>query len=130
MGDQRLNGALRRRRNGVEGARLVAEYERSGLGRKEFCAAHGLSVHTLDAWRRRVASSRSEDQMVPVEIVTETAVRKSSRPGTADRPGQIRIVFSDGLRVEVDPGFDANELRRVIAVLDHADWPDFLKRAV
>ena len=130
MADQRLNGVVRRRRNGVEGARLVAEYEQSCLGRKEFCAAHGLSVHTLDSWRRRVASSRCEGQMVPVEIVTETAVRKSLRPGTADRPGQIRIVLSDGLRIEVDPCFDAEELRRVIAVLEHADSCDLVKRSV
>ena len=41
--------ALRHRRNWVEGERLVSEFEQSGVGRKAFCVAHGLNVHTLDA---------------------------------------------------------------------------------
>ena len=76
---------MRRRRSGAEGARLVAEFERSGLGRKEFCAAHGLNVHTLDAWRRRVASSASEEQMVPVEIVAEHTGMRPRRAGVMER---------------------------------------------
>ena len=38
------------RRSRAEVERVVSEYKQSGLGRKEFCAAHGLSMHTLDAW--------------------------------------------------------------------------------
>jgi hypothetical protein len=40
---------LRHRRNLAEGERLVSEFEQSGLGRKAFCAAHGLNVHTLSS---------------------------------------------------------------------------------
>ena len=43
----------------------------SGVGRKEFCTVHGLSVHTLDAWRRRIAQAGSQEKIVPVEIVEE-----------------------------------------------------------
>ena len=120
MAEQGLNGAVRRRRSGAEGAQLVSEFERSGLGRKEFCAAHGLSVPTLDAWRRRVASSASEEQMVPVEIVAAHAGMRPRRPGVMERRGHFRIVLSDGLGIEVEPGFDAAELRRLLAVLDGA----------
>ena len=69
------NGVVtgKRRRSRADVARLVCEFEQSGLGRKEFSAAHGLSVHTLDAWRRRVAGSR--DEIVPVEIVEVSATR-------------------------------------------------------
>ena len=68
-----------RRRGRAEGERLVSEFEQSGLGRKEFSVAHGLSVHTLDA---------------------------------------LRVVLGAVLCIEVDPGFDASELRRLIVVLD------------
>ena len=47
MAEQGLIGAVRRRRSGVEGARLVAEFERSGLGRKEFCAAGWVALRHL-----------------------------------------------------------------------------------
>ena len=35
-----------------------------------------------------------------------------------ERSGQFRVVLAEGLRIEVGPGFDAAELRRLIAVLD------------
>jgi hypothetical protein len=38
-----------------------------------------------------------------------------------DRSGQFRVVLADGLRIEIDPGFDAAELRRLIAALDSAE---------
>jgi hypothetical protein len=37
-----------------------------------------------------------------------------------ERSGQFRIALADGLRIEVEPGFDAAELRRLIAALDSA----------
>lgn len=104
---------MSRRRSRAEADRLVCEFERSGLRRKEFCAVRGLAVHTLDAWRRRVAQSQADETIVPVEIVADRG-----RPASEARNGQFRIVLADGLRIEVDPGFDAAELRRLIAALD------------
>ncbi len=127
------NGAVTgfRRRSRVEAARLVSEFEQSGLRRKEFCFAHGLSMHTLDAWRRRIASSGSEEQIVPVEIVEDRRARKSSLGAASMVPnGQFRIVLAGGLRVEVEPGFDAAELRRLIVALDSGDLRGSLARSV
>jgi hypothetical protein len=110
-------GFLRRSRS--EAGRLVSEFEQSGLRRKEFCAAHGLSVHTLDAWRRRIAESRSETKIVPVEIVEDRATSMGSmQAGSVERYGQFRVLLAGGLRIEIDQGFDAGELLRLIAVLD------------
>jgi len=111
--------ALRHRRNRVEGERLVSEFEQSGLERKAFCAAHGLSVHTLDAWRSRVRQSERREEIVPVEIVDDAARGRGSTPiASARRGGQFRIVLAEWLRIEVEAGFDAAELRRLIAALD------------
>ena len=182
---------MRRRRSRAEGEGLVSAFAQSGLGRKEFCAVRGLSVHTLDAWRRRVARSGcnlttessekdeanqtirsrqtigsnqtirfndkirshatnganhktgfnqaagfnqqtesseknrsnralgSNGKIVPVEIVADRATRMESAAATsAAGHGQFRIVLSHGLRIEVEPGFDAAELRCLIAALD------------
>jgi hypothetical protein len=108
-----------RRRSRAEADRLVSEFERSGLRRKEFCAAHDLSVHTLDVWRRRIAQSGTEEKIVPVEIVEDRAVRKGwVQAGSEARNGSFRLVLSQGLRIEVESGFDAAELRRLIAAVD------------
>ena len=130
MAEQRLNSGVRRRRSAAEGARLVREFERSGLGRKEFCGAHGLSVHTLDAWRRRIALSASGEEIVPVEIIAERAGVGPRESGVTERRGRFRILLGDGLGIEVEPGFDAAELRRLIAALDNVPAQELLRRAV
>jgi hypothetical protein len=110
-------GAGVHRRSRAEAERLVVEYKQSGQRRKEFCVAHGLSVHTLDAWRRRIAGSRQE--IIPVEIVEDRVARRSlKRMGRMEPSAQFRVVLAAGLCIEVEPGFDAAELRRLIAVLD------------
>lgn len=122
---------LSRRRSRAEADRLVSEFEQSGLRRKEFCAAHGLTVHTLDAWRRRVAQSGADEKIVPVEIVEDRKASKNSgQPSSISRTGQFRIVLANGLRIEVEPGFEATELRRLIAALDGGDWPGVFMRRV
>ena len=71
--------ALFRRRSRAEGQRLVSEFEQSGMRRKEFCAAHGLSMHTLDAWRRRIAGCGSDEKIVRVEIVEDHRASMGSK---------------------------------------------------
>ncbi len=110
---------MKRRLNRAEAGRLVSEFEQSGLRRKEFCEAHGLNVFTLDAWRKRIAQSKTEKKIVPVEIVEDDAVPLGARQtASTGWSGQFRVVLSHGLRIEVEPGFDAVELRRLIAALD------------
>jgi hypothetical protein len=61
--------------------------------------------------------------MVPVEIVADGAMRRgasvgSMRAGSVERSGPFRVWLAAGLRIEVEPGFDAAELRRLITALD------------
>lgn len=123
--------AVLRRRSRAEAERLVSEFEQSGLRRKEFCAAHGLSVHTLDVWRRRIAQSGCGEKLVPVEIVADGAASVGPLvAGSMARNGQFRVVLPQGLRIEIDPGFDASELRRLIAALEGGDLRGCLSRPV
>ena len=45
------------RRKRAEADAIVEAFERSGQSRREFCAATGLSPHTLDYYRRRRAAA-------------------------------------------------------------------------
>jgi transposase-like protein len=120
-----------RRRSRAEAERLVSEFEQSGMRRKEFCAARGLKVHTLDAWRRQVAKSARPEKLLPVEIIEDRAASIGSmQTGNMVRNGQFRIVLAQGLRIEVEPGFDAAELRRLITALDGAQMRGCLSRPV
>ena len=127
------NGAVTgiHRRSRAEAERLVSEFEQSGMGRKEFCAARGLNVHTLDAWRKRAIQPGSHGKIVPVEIIEDRAASIGSmQTASVVRNGQFRIVLAQGLRIEVEPGFDAAELRRLITALDGGDLRDRLSRPV
>lgn len=120
-----------RRRGRAEADRLVSEFEQSGLRRKEFCTARGLSVHSLDAWRRRVTQSGSAEKIVPVEIIEDRrASMGSMQAGSLARNGQFRVVLAQGLWIEIEPGFDAVELRRLIAALDGTESRNWQPRAV
>ena len=120
-----------RRRSRAEAARLISEFEQNELRRREFCVVYGLSEHTLDAWRKRIALCESEKKIVPVEIVEDRRAATNSRPTASTAPnGQFRVVLAGGLRVEVESGFDAFELRRLIVALDGRDWRGSLPQPV
>jgi transposase-like protein len=81
--------------------RVVADFEQSGLSRREYCAKHRLSVSTLDNWRRRVGATRHK-QFVRVEL------------SHARLPGRLSLVLTNGRRIETETGFDERELTRLI----------------
>jgi hypothetical protein len=102
---------------------LVQEYEASGLSRKAFCAGRGLSVHTLDAYRRRVRKILVGDdvhrgELLPVELVGSGA--KIGRPDKEAKPYGLTVVLANGRQIEIGPGFDAWVLEQIVAVLERA----------
>lgn len=111
-------GVVRKRRSRGEVEALVAEFEASGLMRAAFCQQRGLAVGTLDKYRRRVQSEPESGTgtLVPVEVVSSPS-RYAERE---TRDGVLVVTLRSGRRVEVDRGFDAQTLERLLAVLDRA----------
>ena len=83
---------------------------RSGLPRAEWARAHGVDARSLNAWRlnleRRSGEAAEPPELRLVELVSEVAPRQSARSG-------VRLVVGE-LVVEVDRGFDAGTLGRVL----------------
>jgi hypothetical protein len=73
-----------------------------------------------------MAQSESQEKIVPVEIVED---QFASMGGKRAGSSQFRIVLSSGLRIEVESGFDAAELRRLIAALDCGELHGRVSRA-
>jgi hypothetical protein len=110
-------GTVRKRRSRVEVEKLIAEYEVSGLTRDGFCQQHGLSVTTLDKYRQRVQKwgRAGAGPMLPVEVVLPPA--RGSK--CVARGGGVLVVESrSGRRIEVNRGFDAETLHRLLTILD------------
>ena len=119
----------RRRRSREDADRLVMEYEQSGLTRRTFCRQHGLSLATLDKYRRQFACDPGHARastpasmsapavtFVPVELVE----RSSPHRQTANDGASLHIELVGGRRIAVTVGFDAATLTRLITVLEQA----------
>ena len=126
------------RRQAAEWAALIDQWRQSGLSLPAFCERHGLCRGTMQNWvykpalqravdeARRQAQTRAADPgqtdapppsdsspaFLPVRIAEPTA-----GPVGADRTG-VEIVLGAARRVVVAAGFDAETLRRVVAVLE------------
>src|SRR5271168_63412 len=111
--------SVRKRRSRVEVEKLVAEHEASGLTRDVFCQQHGLSVVTLDKYRRRVQKwARSgAGPMLPVEVVLATGQGSNC---AARGYGVLVVESRNGRRIEVGRGFDAETLQRLLTIVDKA----------
>jgi hypothetical protein len=115
------------------------EYEQSGQTRGVFCRAHGISLATLDNYRKRrgcIAGTETVEQntpfvekghssthrsamaLVPVEVIESPSVAATVTPREATQSATLFVELSRGRRIGVVSGFDATTLMRLIAVLD------------
>ena len=93
-------------------ARVVVEaWKDSGEGLPAFARRHGIKPRRLGQWARRLETSGEEVAFHPVRVVQAPA---EERPG-AD---PIEVVLGDGRSVRVPPGFAAQDLERVLCVLE------------
>ena len=111
----------RGRRSRAEVATVVAGFEQSGLSRTEYCRQHGLSLSTLNRYRK---GARDRSRMTS-GLVSPTSPAVALMPvdvvdaHTSPRTG-LYIELACGRRIGVSAGFDADTLRRLIAVLEAA----------
>lgn len=101
------------RRSRAEGDQLAAEYETSGLRREEFCSRKGVSLHTLARYVARRRREQAVASPTPAWLAVEIAEPRSDGV-------ELTVALPRGRRIEVKRGFDADTLRRLMAVLELA----------
>jgi transposase len=115
----------RRRYSEAFKRRIVAEASAAGISASAVARRHGLNANLIFNWRRRFGTEQSPDlqaSFVPAVIVPD---------GGADAPADIagaglvaplrsrlEIVCHGGRRIVVEGGFDADLLRRLLAVVE------------
>ena len=90
----------------------MAAYHRSGLTQKDFAVQTGIGYSTLTSWLGKAGTPPSAG---PVADPPALIGIPNLLPG-AGRMAAYRLEFAGGLRVEVDRGFDPEELRRLLTV--------------
>jgi hypothetical protein len=112
--------------------RVLRQWRRSGLTGRDFCAEQGLRETSFYAWRRELARRDREQQAATMkdDLPARTA---TARPSAAAAPPTfvqlaiaddtaltptIEVVLTQGRRVQVRPGFDAELLRQLLRLLE------------
>jgi transposase-like protein len=99
--DSAENGEMRSK----EEIRAIAEgFAKSGMTRREYCGKHGVTMATLDYWRR--AQRKQKPTLVPVAI-------EEARPRTG-----FALVLANGRRIESSWNFVAADLEKLIRVVE------------
>jgi len=110
-------GTGSQRRSRAEVDQLVAEYETGELSKQEFCRRHGLTLATLNRYRRR----RQRNPLPKARKNRWVAVEVSAPPQEGHSVnGALTVVLANGRRIEVPRGFEASLLRQLVQVLEQS----------
>jgi hypothetical protein len=92
---------------------LVSEQGRSGQSVAAFCRERGLCAPHFFAWKKRLSQATAH-QFVEVRVA---GAGQAAQP-TAAHSRAIEVRLGCGRSVLVEPGFDADHLRTLLAVLE------------
>ncbi|MCC7534925.1 MAG: hypothetical protein IT379_01860 [Deltaproteobacteria bacterium] len=110
---------MKRTRTENEWRTLVQDLEGSGASTRDFAERHGLNRRTVVWWRsyfrRRDREAKRSAPVVQFATVQRSVARASARSET----GVTGLaIFSGGVRIGVQPGFDPETLTALLDVLD------------
>lgn len=113
--EHQTNVATAKRRTREEIRQMVAEFAASGMPQSEFCGSRGISRSSLDRHLRKQRAqdqgSRAGHRLLAVEV-------RAGSENSAGNSGGLVLALSSGRRIEVNRGFDAATLERLLMVLD------------
>jgi transposase-like protein len=93
---------------------LVSEQMESGQSVGAFCRSRGLTSSQMFAWKKRLREAEAA-QFIEVQV------KASEHPGEltiGHRGKAIEVRLLRGRSVVVEPGFDSDHLRALLAVLE------------
>ena len=90
---------------------VVKAWKDSGEGLPAFARRHGIKPRRLGQWARRLESPDEGIAFHPVRVVQAPSEERRG-------PDPIEVVLGDGRSVRVPPGFAAQDLERVLGVLE------------
>ena len=91
---------------------LVSEQVRSGQSVKAFCGERGLRAWEFYAWKKRLRESEG------CGFVEVTAPAAGQQEPTSGSHRAIEVRLRAGRSLVVEPGFEADHLRALLAVLE------------
>jgi hypothetical protein len=107
-----------RLRSPAEVTALVAEYESSGLRPSEFCRQKGMNRMTLQAYQLRQRKAPGETASGKRWLAVEVSGGNSVEVGRG--ASGLAVLLPGGCRIEISREFDADTLKRLLAVVERS----------
>ena len=101
----------RRRRSREEAEQLAAEFETSGLTRREFCERNEVSLNALGRYVKRYRQQKAQLDGGQQWVAVEIGERGASGSG-------LWVALRGGRRIAVGRGFDTATLQQVVTALE------------
>ena len=89
----------------------IERWQESGLSQSDYCREHELKDHQFVYWKKRMVQTETAGKFVSLNLSSFTN-KQPSQPGSA-----LRVVVSNGLKIEVESGFDPHLLGQLIVAL-------------
>jgi len=96
---------------------LLREREREGTSLARLARRSGIPLGTLSYWSWR---RRRGPRSAFVDVVVDARAAEDRAWGGGSEVSPFEIVLSGGRRLVVPPGFDADELRRLLRAAEDA----------
>jgi hypothetical protein len=81
------------------------------LSQSDYCRQHDLKDHQFVYWKKRIFQTETAIKFVSLDLNSFT----TKQPSPSGCP--LRVVVSNGLKVEVEAGFDPHLLGQLIVAL-------------
>lgn len=92
----------------------ISSQEQSGKSIAAYCREHELRAWQFYEWKKRLRQSEV------ASFVAVSVKGEAERASPAQRHSSIELRHSRGWSMQIEAGFDADHLRRVLSVLDSA----------
>ncbi|RPI72868.1 MAG: hypothetical protein EHM45_21595 [Desulfobacteraceae bacterium] len=94
--------------------KTIQAHIKSGLSAAAFCRQRKINIYQFRWWQRRFR--KDETKSLKTKPGDFLRLMPDSEP-QRDRKSGIQLYFPNGIRVEIEPGFDPAALRNVMAAI-------------
>jgi transposase-like protein len=101
-----MAGMKRRKFRSEEKARIVREYEGSGMTQKQYCMGAGIAVNSLQRWKKQESIKNPGMRFVEVE-----------GGGILEKQAPYRLEYSSGISLQFGEGFDRQEIQILARII-------------
>ena len=107
MGGKKLRSEMRS---------ILSRWRKSGLSLRAFAAESGVSYSKLTYWKKRCSAKDDVGKIAPTLVLVRLvgAQEEAVPPSTES----YEVHATNGRRIVVRPGFDIDELRRLIVAVE------------